>query len=174
MRVSLLAVAISSTVLAAGCFGGAYTVATSNDSQSIDVAEREIPWDGSSLLAVDVPSVVRFTQGPGPGKIVARGPHRSVSTLRVSQGHVHDELLHTGAVLELFITAPDVAHFQVNGRSRLTIEAFEQPKLHVESQGSAFVEVSGRTTDAYISTQGTGTVNLARLEVPNVQASLSG
>ena len=68
---------------------------------------------------------------PGVGNVIARGPHRSVSTLVVSNGDIRDELLHTGATLEIVVTAPAISRFHLGAGSRLSIEGYDQQKLFV-------------------------------------------
>jgi hypothetical protein len=166
--------ALGSALLSAGCIGGAYTLASVNDSGSSELVTREIPWDGSATLAPELPSVTRYIQAPGPGKLIARGPHRSVSTLTVTNGHIHDKLLSTGAVIELTVTAPNVTAFAVNGRSRLTIEKFDQDSLSLTVQGTAQITASGRTQTASVSMQGDGVANLARLKADGLTATATG
>ncbi|HEV7694458.1 MAG TPA: DUF2807 domain-containing protein [Hyphomonadaceae bacterium] len=166
--------ALGSALLSAGCIGGAYTLASANDSGSSELITREIPWDGSATLIPELPSITRYIQAPGPGKIIARGPHRSVSTLTVANGHIHDKLLHTGAVIELTVTAPNVTAFAVNGRSTLTIENFDQDSLTVTVQGTAQITASGRTQTASVDMQGDGIANLARLKADSLTATATG
>jgi hypothetical protein len=170
----LTVVAVGCALLSAGCFGGAYTLASGNDSGSQEIVTREIPWDGSSSVTLDVAAVMRYVQAPGPAKIVARGPHRSVSTLTVTDGHIHDQLLHTGAVLEITLTAPSVTSFHVNGRSHLIVESFDQPALTITAQGSAEVTASGRAQHVALDMEGAGAVNLARLQTETISGSQKG
>jgi hypothetical protein len=166
--------ALGSALLSAGCIGGAYTLASVNDSGSTELVTREIPWDGSDTLVPTLPSVTRYIQAPGPGKVVARGPHRSVSTLTVTNGRIHDKLLHTGAVIELTVTAPNVTSFAVEGRSTLSIENFDQEKLSLSTSGVAEIRASGRARDVAVSMQGDGVVNLARLEAQSLTGAVTG
>jgi hypothetical protein len=171
---TLAFVALGSALLSAGCLGGAYTLANVNDSGSTEMITREIPWDGSAKASLGLPAVMRYVQAPGPGKIVARGPHRSVSTLRVSDGTIHDTLLRTGAVLEITLTAPSVSSFYLNGRSRLSIEGYDQGSLTLYTEGEAAVDASGRASDVRIFMQGDGAINLARLGVEALDGDING
>jgi hypothetical protein len=167
-------VAIAAALVSAGCISGAYALATANDSENHEIVTREIPWDDSTSLTLGVRSVVRYVQAPGAGKVVARGPHRSVSTLVVSNGDIHDELLHSGTTLEITVTAPAISRFHLDGESRLTIEGYDQRNLFVSTEGKAAVDVTGRVTDVAVEMKGSGTVNLARLSVENASASIGG
>ena len=173
-KTQLILVALGSALVSAGCFSGAYALATSNDSGSSEIVSREIPWDNSTSLTLGVRSVVRYVQAPGPGKVVARGPHRSVSTLVVDNGDIHDELLHSGTTLEIVVTAPAISHFHLNGGSRLSIEAYDQQSLFVSTEGKAHVDAAGRVENVTVNMQGSGTVNLAKLAIGNAAVDIGG
>ena len=173
-KTRLILAALGSALVSAGCFSGAYALATSNDSGSSEIVSREIPWDNSTSLTLGVRSVVRYVQTPGPGKVVARGPHRSVSTLVVGNGDIHDELLHSGTTLEIVVTAPAISHFHLNGGSRLSIEAYDQQSLFVSTEGKAHVDAAGRVESVTVNMQGSGTVNLAKLAIGNAAVDIGG
>ncbi len=173
-KTRLILVALGSALVSAGCFSGAYALATSNDSGSSEIVSREIPWDNSTSLTLGVRSVVRYVQAPGPGKVVARGPHRSVSTLVVGNGDIHDELLHSGTTLEIVVTAPAISHFHLNGGSRLSIEAYDQQSLFVSTEGKAHVDAAGRVENVTVNMKGSGTVNLAKLAIGNAAVDIGG
>jgi len=173
-KTRLILAALGSALVSAGCFSGAYALATSNDSGSSEIVSREIPWDNSTSLTLGVRSVVRYVQAPGPGKVVARGPHRSVSTLVVDNGDIHDELLHSGTTLEIVVTAPAISHFHLNGGSRLSIEAYDQQSLFVSTEGKAHVDAAGRVENVTVNMQGSGTVNLAKLAIGNAAVDIGG
>jgi hypothetical protein len=172
--IRLTLVALGAAFVSAGCFSGAYALATANDSGSAEIVSREIPWDGSTSLTLGVPSHVRYVQAPGAGSVVARGPHRSVSTLVVSNGDIRDQLLHTGASLEIVVTAPAISHFHLNGGSRLSIEGYDQQSLFVTTEGKAKVDVAGRAGDVTVNMKGSGTVNLARLAADTASVDIGG
>ena len=173
-KTRLILAALGSALVSAGCFSGAYALATSNDSGSSEVVSREIHWDNSTALTLGVRSVVRYVQTPGPGKVMARGPHRSVSTLVVGNGEIHDELLHSGTTLEIVVTAPAISHFHLNGGSRLSIEAYDQQSLFVSTEGKAHVDAAGRVENVTVNMQGSGTVNLAKLAIGNAAVDIGG
>jgi hypothetical protein len=170
---ALALVAIVGGALSAGCLSGAHKLATANDSKSTEVITREIPWDGSRALVVDLPANVRYVQGQ-PAMLRARGAHRTVSTLTIDGGRVHDKLLHTGGPVELELTAPDIAHFELNGRSRLIIEGYNQDQLSLRTQGASTVEAAGRASGASVQMQGRSDINLSRLALETIDGSVGG
>jgi len=170
----LLIVALGSALTSAGCFSGAHALATSNDSGNPEIVSRELPWDDSTSLTLGVRSVVRYVQAPGAGKVVARGPHRSVSTLVVGNGDIRDQLLHTGATLEIVITAPAISSFHLSNGSRLSIESYDQQKLFVSTEGKSQVDAAGRVDELTVNMKGSGTVNLARLTTNNASVDIGG
>ena len=173
-KTRLVLVALGSALVSAGCFSGAYALATSNDSGSSDIVSREIPWDDSTSLTLGVRSVVRYVQTPGAGKVIARGPHRSVSTLVVGNGDIHDELLHSGTTLEIVVTAPAISNFHLNGGSRLSIEGYDQQSLFVSTEGKAHVDAAGRAENVTVNMKGSGTVNLAKLAIGSASVDIGG
>jgi Putative auto-transporter adhesin, head GIN domain len=173
-KTRLILVALGSALVSAGCFSGAYALATSNDSGSSEIVSRELPWDDSTSLNLGVRSVVRYVQAPGSGKVVARGPHRSVSTLVVDNGDIRDELLHSGTTLELVVTAPAISSFHLNGGSRLSIEGYDQQSLFVSTEGKAQVDATGRVENVTVNMKGSGTINLARLSTGNAAVDIGG
>jgi Putative auto-transporter adhesin, head GIN domain len=176
MKIStrLLAVAVGATAISAGCFSGSYALATANDSGSTEIISRELSWDDSTSLSLGVRCVVRYVQQNGPGKVVARGPHRSISTLMVDNGHIHDQLLRTGATLELTVFAPAISRFHLNGGSRLSIEGYDQRHLHLSTEGSAFIDAVGRADTVTIEMQGKGVINLSRFKMDSAAANIGG
>ncbi len=171
---ALALVAIVSGLLSAVCLGSVYMRANVHDSGSTAPLTREIAWDGSARVSLGVPAVLRYVQAPGPGKYLARGPHRSVSTLTVAGGIIRDALLRTGAVLEITLTAPSVSSFHLDGHSRLIIEGYEQDSLALHTEGRAVVDASGRARDVRIFMKGDGAINLARLDVEALQSDING
>ena len=176
MKISarLAAVAVGAAAISVGCFSGSYALATANDSGSTEIISRELPWDDSTSLSLGVRSVVRYVQQNGPGKVVARGPHRSISTLVVSNGNIHDQLLRTGTTLEITIFAPAISRFELNGGSRLSIEGYDQQHLYLSTEGSAFIEAVGSADTATIEMRGKGVINLSRFTLDSATANIGG
>lgn len=170
----LALVALLAGLISVVCLGCAYTRATANDSGSSEIISRELAWDESHSLSLGVRSVVRYAQTDGPGRVIARGPHRSVSTLVVSGGEIHDQLLHSGATLDLTIFAPSISSFHLGAGSRLSIENYDQKILSLSVEGGAVVEGAGRADAVSIEMRGTCTVNLSRFAADTATASLGG
>jgi hypothetical protein len=170
----LVFIAIGGALLSGGCIGGMYAVAGATDSGSTEIITREIAWDGSETLVAALPSTTRYIQAPGPGKIVARGPHRSVSTLAVTNGRIHDKLFHTGAMIELTVTAPNVKAFHAEGASKLTIENFDQDSLQLSTTGEAQITAAGRAREISVSLQGSAVANLARVSAESLSGQIGG
>jgi hypothetical protein len=97
-----------------------------------------------------------------------------VSTLVVGGGDIHDELLHTGATLEITVTAPAISRFHLSGGSRLSIEGYDQQNLFVSTEGKAHVDAVGRVGELTVNMKGSGTVNLARLTVDSASVDIGG
>ncbi len=57
-------------------------------------ATREIAWDGGALR-VDLPADVRFSQAPGPARVVVSGPVDAVTDVEIEDGVVRYAADHT-------------------------------------------------------------------------------
>jgi len=117
---------------------------------------RELPWDGSESLTLEVPARVRFVQTEGPANVVVTGPRRSVEGFSARSGVLSDDRWHTGDAVEVVVHAPRITHFSLKGSDRLVVEGQVGANLNSRSieiaewgvfKGTAQVdtaEVSGR------------------------------
>jgi hypothetical protein len=170
----LTLVVLGSAAISALFLGNAYAKATASDSHSVEIVTREIPWDGSSTLSLGVRANVVYTQAPGAARLIARGPHRSVSTLQIANGHVHDKLLHSGSSLEITIFAPAINRFELNGRSSLRIENYAQEALTILTEGRGRVDAAGSARRVVVRMQGHSAVNLAQLATDTIEGDVGG
>jgi putative autotransporter adhesin-like protein len=135
---------------------------------------RELPWDGSESLSVEVPATVRFVQSGGEAKVVVTGARRSVEAFSASGGVLRDGRLHTGKPLEIVVYAPRITRFLLKGSDKLVVEAFDQPELRIETVGRAEVRASGKTARMTLQLQGFGWADLGALEAAEADLSLTG
>ncbi len=136
---------------------------------------REIAWDGSTGLDLDVPAEVRFTQGPGPAKLSINGPKGSVDHLVLEGGRLkYDQPMHRTHRLVIVMTAPNVSHFQLDGDDRLTIAGFHQPHLAIDISGSAEAVAEGNVTDFDLQISGSGTADLSKLTSDTGKVDIAG
>jgi hypothetical protein len=135
---------------------------------------RELPWDGSESLTVEVPANVRFVQGSGPGKVVITGPKRSVEGFTASGGVLSDSRWHTGKPIEVVVHAPRITHFSLKGSDRLVLEGYDQPHLLVETAGRAEVRAAGRVGHLELQLQGFGWVDMSALKASEADVTLTG
>ena len=135
---------------------------------------RELPWDGSESLTLEVPAHVRFVQSQGPGKVVVTGPKRSVEGFTAHGGVLDDGRWHTGKPIEVVVHAPQVTRFSLKGSDKLEVENFDQSKLVIETTGRAEVRASGRVGQLKLQLQGAGWVDLSALEASEADVTLTG
>jgi len=168
----LLLVAISASAVSASAM--AMAGALEEKDQHKPTVTREIAWDGSESLVVDLPAAVRFVQSAGPGKVVVTGAARSVETFRADGGVLRDERWHTGKSLQVVVHAPKITRFAVNGGDQLIIESFDQPELHIEARGRAEITAAGRATTLKLDLQGSGWADLSGVATDGAEVSVSG
>lgn len=148
------------------------TVQAQSDQESF--ITRELPWDGSEALVLNVPAAVRFIQAPGPGSVVVTGPRRSVETFKVTGGVLQDRMLRTGTRLTIVVTAPRVTRFSAQGGGTLTIEGFDQDELHIATTGRADIKATGRAGTITLNLRGFGWADLSQLEAQGAEIELTG
>ncbi len=168
----LLVVAISATAVSASALTMAG--ALEEKDQRKPTVTRELAWDGSESLVVDVPADVRFVQSAGPGKVMITGAARSVETFRADGGVLRDECWHTGKSLQIVVYAPKITYFAVKGGDHLIIESFDQPELHIEATGRADITAVGRVATLKLTLQGAGWADLSGLAADGAEVSVSG
>ncbi len=135
---------------------------------------REIPWDGSESLVLEVPAHVRFVQATGSGSVVVTGSRRSVETFSATGGVLRDKTLRTGEPLQIVVTAPKITRFSAKGDDRIAIEAFDQDELHIETTGRADIKAAGRAGTVTLKLQGFGWADLSHLKADGADLTLTG
>lgn len=145
------------------------------DSYKGPTTTREIAWDGSQTLDLDIPAEIRFTQAEGPGKLVITGPARVVERLRLDDGRLHDGYHRNGGrLLTIVMTAPNVTRFDLSGADKLTIENFKQESLEIDASGFAQIVARGETGSVNLELSGAGEADLGGLKARDADIELSG
>jgi hypothetical protein len=168
----LLALTVACAVVSFSSFAFAETL-EKNDPAGAAVT-RELAWDGSESLTVEVPASVRFVQTEGPGKVIVTGPRRSVENFTAAGGVLSDQRWRTGKPLDIVVHAPKITHFSLKGADKLEVEGFDQPRLTIETVGSAEVRATGRVGHLTLQLQGRGWADLSALTVAEADVSVTG
>lgn len=170
--VKLLAIAAGCAAVCLSSFAASKTL-EERDPAGAPVT-RELPWDGSETLTLEVPATVRFIQSAGPGKLVVTGTRRSVDTFSASGGVLSDSRWRSGKPVNVVIHAPRITRFSLKGSDSLTIESFDQPELAIETTGRSEVKVSGRAGRVTLQLQGFGWADLSGLTAAEADVTLTG
>lgn len=168
----LLTLSIACAVISFSSLAVAETL-EKNDPAAAAVT-RELAWDGSESLTVEVPASVRFVQTDGPGKVIVTGPARSVESFSASGGVLSDQRWRTGKPLDVVIHAPKITHFSLKGTDKLVVEGFNQPRLTIETVGSAEVRAAGQVGHLTLQLQGRGWADLSGLTATEADVSVTG
>jgi hypothetical protein len=138
-------------------------------------ATRELAWDGSQSLDVDLPADVTYTQGAGPAKLTITGPQNVIQDVEVDDGHIRLNgrpwrMDH----LAIALTAPDVKRFGLHGSGRMEITGYNQDSLRIQLSGSSDVVARGRTRDVELDISGSGEADLSQLAADAADVEISG
>lgn len=170
--VKLLAIAAGCAAVCLSSFAASKTL-EERDPAGAPVT-RELAWDGSESLRIEVPANVRFIQSEGPGKVVVTGVRRSVDTFSATGGVLSDSRWRSGKPVDVVIHAPKITRFALKGSDALTIESFDQPELTIETTGRSEVKVSGRAGRVTLQLQGFGWADLSGLSAAEADVTLTG
>lgn len=161
-----------------GWRGGRWT--GSGDDRAADggaAVTRQIAWTGGDSLDVDLPADVRFTQAPGPGKLVITGPKGAVDRVELWGPHLRygdgGFGFDVGRVT-VAMTAPDVRRFAISGDGSLSIDGFDQDELDVQVSGDGDVHAAGKAQTARLDISGDGDVDLGGVKTDSAEADISG
>jgi hypothetical protein len=135
---------------------------------------RQLTWDGSTSLEVSAPAEVRYTQAPGPAKLEVTGPSGLVDRVTVQNGHIdYDGSSHHDRLL-IVMSAPNVTHFDLSNRGRLTITGYDQDKLDITMSGRADVNASGKARAVTLAISGRGDADLGGVVADEAKVDISG
>jgi hypothetical protein len=136
---------------------------------------REIAWSGEDGLEVDIPADVKFTQAPGPGKLVITGPKGTVDALQVSGSRLDftDEPTNAQRV-SIVMTAPSVHRFELDGEGSITIAGYHQDELELDISGDGNLAAAGQARQVKLDISGNGQADLAKLASESAQVDIEG
>jgi hypothetical protein len=138
-------------------------------------ATREIAWNGTDKLDIDIDADVQFTQAPGPAKLVVSGPKDAVEHVVLDGSHLeYDDNGDYSGKLKVTLTAPNVSQFAINGSGALAIDGYNQDQLAVDVSGSGNVTAKGKTHQVKLDISGDGDVDMSALATESTDAQISG
>ena len=136
---------------------------------------REIAWTGGDSLDVDLPANVKYTQSPGPAKLVVTGPRGAVADVEIDDGHLrfsHDR--DRDADLTIVMTAPSVTRFAMSGSGKLVIADYRQDRLSLDLSGDADVNAAGEAKAVDLSISGSANADLGQLKARDAKVDIEG
>lgn len=135
---------------------------------------RELTWDGSRNLDLDVPADVTYTQGP-EAKITVTGPKGSVERVEIHDGQIRfNQPMFNAGRLKIVMTAPMVESFDVSGAQTLVINGYKQDRISIDISGSGDVTASGTAGELKLDISGSGDADLAQLTTDEADVDVSG
>ncbi len=159
-------------------------ISVGGDDESGPDTTRDIAWAGGSVLQINLPAEVTYTQGATP-KVTVTGPKGLVDRVTLVDGGLRLDpaggdsrgAVRIGVVrdrLKITVVAPAVTRFVLNGSPSLSLAAYDQPELAVEINGSGDVSGTGKTQTLALSIAGSGEAGLAGLQARDASVSVTG
>lgn len=135
---------------------------------------RELAWDGSDTLEIDAFADVTYVQGPA-ARVTVEGPTKVLDALTLQRGRLAFRGKRwRGSAIHVVVEAPEVRRFELDGVQDLKITAYDQDTLAIHLSGTGRVAAAGRARRATLRISGTGTADLAALELDEAEVDLSG
>jgi hypothetical protein len=136
---------------------------------------REIAWSGGHALDLEVPADLRFTQSPGPARLIITGPKGTVDQLQLSGSDLDfDEKPANARRVTIVMTAPDIRHFTLESDGVTSITGLDQDKLDLELNGANQLTVQGKVRAVKLDLSGDGKADLAALAAREAQVEIDG
>lgn len=143
---------------------------------------RDLAWPGGTLLEIDLPADVTYTQGPD-ARVTVSGPQNLVDRIVVDGGRLRFRDDDNGGAphlrfnrerIQITVAAPGVKKFVLNGSPDLTLAAYDQPDLAIEINGSGEVTGTGKTQALSLAIAGSGDAALAQMAAQDAAVSIAG
>jgi hypothetical protein len=137
---------------------------------------RELAWEGSDSIEMNLPGSVQFTVGPA-WRAVAEGPAEIVNHLRIVAGRVEFDsplLSRCGGPVALKLTGPGVRRWALRGSGSLILNQLDQADLDITLNGSGSSRADGRAERTRVTIAGSGKAELGSLASKDVVVVIAG
>lgn len=136
---------------------------------------RDLEWDGSDHVSVDVPAHTQYSPTNGP-KLHVSGDPQMLAHLRVRNGNIGLDCRGHFFDSDLTITLPgrQFRKFAIAGSGDMQLDRIDQPDLRIGIAGSGSVTASGKTQDSSVSIAGSGKVDLGQVIMQNALVKING
>ncbi len=140
---------------------------------------REIAWNGSNRLEVNIPAEIDYTQGPD-AKVTATGPKNLIEQITVTDGAINYankwawNRRNSNSGVHLTIQTPAVNRFELNGAAKMNISGYKQDSMDLEINGAAKVNASGQANRLHMELNGASSAEMGSLVNDDADVELNG
>jgi len=136
---------------------------------------REIDWNGSDEVQIEIPATVHYKRGEGD-KLVVQGDAALLPLVEIgNKGRIrfNCRVRHRG---DLTVTLPgrDFRAYSVKGSGDVTLEGIDQDQLELNVAGHSNVTASGKAEKLEFNLAGAGDAHLGGLEVSRAEINVAG
>lgn len=134
-----------------------------------------LPLAATDRLAIHLPATVHYQPG-GAAEAVISGDPAMLSRIRFSGGELDldcDPGLFASR-LQIKVSGPPIARWEVKGSGDLTLSQINQPKLGLVIKGSGSISATGIADAVALSISGSGDAELKELAAQSVQVEIRG
>ncbi len=141
-------------------------------------SSRQIAWNGSDKLTINVPAEVTYTQGQSSGVSIT-GPSTIVDRIDVEGGEislrgVRSRNFRGNAKVVIAVTAPAVNQFEFNGAQKVEIRNYDQDRLEIQVNGAGDIKGAGHARSLNLELNGASKVDMTSLALENADIQMNG
>jgi hypothetical protein len=144
-----------------------------------EMGTRDIAWNGSTRLEVNIPAEIDYTQGPD-AKVTITGPQNLIDNITVNDGAINYannwswKRRGSNPGVHLTIQAPSVTKFELNGAAKMTISAYRQDSMDLQVNGAAKVNASGQANRLHLELNGASNAEMGSVLNDDADVELNG
>ncbi|WJH41738.1 DUF2807 domain-containing protein [Aliirhizobium terrae] len=137
--------------------------------------EITLPFAASDSLAIRLPASVQYQPG-ARAEAVVRGDSALLDHVRFEAGELNLDCDPGwfASRLEITLSGPPIARWEIRGSGDLTLSQISQPKLQVIIKGSGDVKATGSVDTVDLSISGSGEAQLDDLIAKSVKVDIRG
>ena len=136
--------------------------------------DRTFAVDPGARVAMSIPVELSFTRGD-KAEMVVSGPAAVVDRLVWKDGRLS---LPAGTGmrhgLKVRITAPEITGLDLDAPGEVTLTGLDQERFALRSEGAVDLDASGKVRQLAISSEGAGSIDLARVEADDATVRIDG
>ncbi|KHK89628.1 GIN domain-containing protein [Novosphingobium malaysiense] len=153
--------------------GWSWTIGEDDEDQG-PRKSRSFTVEPGSQLAMEIPVELSFNRGD-KAEMVVTGPANIVDRLIWENGRLSvPGQVHMRHGLKVKITAPEITGLDLDAPGDVTLVGMQQERFTLKSEGAVNLDAEGKVRKVFITTEGAGNIDLAKVEGEDATVRMDG